>query len=187
MNISPINTTTNINSRNQSFNGFVPKFVSAGYDRFTDGLAKGIGKIIDSNSMQSFAKKFHDTNLATHIFSATGILLSSFFIYSTAKSKKIEEERKKPLMLNTAISCAMATAGGYTLDKTLDKPIQKFINNFKAAHINDPKLHKYMDGIKIAKSAFIFGMLYRFVVPIISMVLAEKVIERPNKKLDKNA
>ena len=182
MNISPINAKSNINANAQNFNGFV----ASGYDRLTDGLAKGFGKIIDTKPVQNFAKNFHDTNIATHIFSATGILLSSFFIVSTAKNKKIEEERKKPLMLNTAISCAIATVGGYTIDKMLDKPIQKFIDKFENIHKNNPKLHKYQEGIKIAKSALIFGMLYRFVVPVISMFLAEKVIEKPDK-LDKKA
>ena len=82
------------------------------------------------------------------------------------------------MILNTAISCAIATTGGYTIDKLLDKPLDKFCKNFKQANISNPKLHKYMDGIKIAKSALIFGMLYRFVVPVISMFLAEKVVEK---------
>lgn len=181
MNISPINTTTNINTSNQSFNGIIPKTISVGYDRFTDSLARGMGKIIDNPQVQNFTEKFHNTNIATHMFAATGVLLSSFFILSTAKSKKIEEERKKPLMMNTAISCAIATVGGYTIDKLLDKPIQKYVDKFKNANINDPKLHKYMSGIKIAKSALIFGMLYRFVIPVVSMFLAEKVVEKPNK------
>lgn len=181
MNISPI---SKVNSTgNQNFNGFVAR----GYDRFTDGLAKGMGKIIDSKPVQEFAKKYHDTNIATHIFSATGILLSSFFIFSTAKNKKIEEERKKPLMINTAISCAIATIGGYTIDKALDKPLQKFTDKFEAVHKNSPKFHKYKDGIKIAKSALIFGMLYKFVVPVISMFLAEKVVEKQNKSINKKA
>lgn len=180
MNISPINTKLNINSRNQNFNGF-----ASGYDRLTEGLAKGFGKIIDTQPVQSFAKKFHNTNIAQHIFAGTGILLSSFFIYSTAKNKKIEEDRKKPLMVNTAISCAIATIGGYTIDKLLDKPINKFVDKFVEANKENPKLHKYKEGLKIAKSALIFGMLYRFVVPVISMFLAEKVVEKPNRKLDK--
>ena len=187
MNVSPISNNTKINTRQQNFNGFVPKFVASGYDRFTDGLAKGMGKIMDTQTIQKFADKFHNTNIATHIFSATGILLSSFFILSTARNKKIEEERKKPLMVNTAISCAIATAGGYTIDKALNEPIKRFIQKFKAINANSPKLHKYETGIRIAKSALIFGMLYRFVVPIISMVLAEKVVEKPNNKLEKKA
>ena len=158
------------------------------YDKFTDKIAKGMGKVIDTKTFQNFADKLkNNDNMPTHIFSATGILLSSFFIFSTAKSKKIEKERKKPLMVNTAISCAIATTGGYTIDKMLKKPIDKFINGFKNANKGNPKLDKYVDGIKIAKSAIIFGMLYRYIVPVISMCIAEKVVEKNNNKLNKQA
>jgi len=173
MKISSINTT----NRNTNFGK--ANFISRGYDRFTDVLAYGMGKIIDTKTVQNFAQKFHNTNIATHIFSATGVLLSGFFILNIAKSKKVEEERKKPLMVNTAISCGIATVGGYTIDKLLDKPLSKFTDGFKKANLKNPNLHKYMEGMKIAKSALIFGMLYRFVVPVISMFLAEKVVEKP--------
>ena len=178
MNITPINTYNNKYTANSNKQSFGRMLGAKTYDRFTDGIAKGIGKIIDTESVQNFSKKFHNTNLATHVFSATGILLSGFFIGSIAKSKKIEEARKKPLMVNTAISCSIATVGGYTIDKLLDKPLNKFTDSFKNANLNNPNLHKYLDGIKIAKSAVIFGMLYRFVVPIISMFLAEKFVEK---------
>ena len=78
MKITAINTNLNIrNNKNTTFEGnFVPKFVSSGYDKLTDKIATGIGKVIDTKAVQNFSKKYHDTNIATHIFSATGILLS---------------------------------------------------------------------------------------------------------------
>ena len=192
MNITAINNNLNTQASTPKYQAnfgrnIVPKIVSTGYDKFTDKIATGMGKIIDTPAVQNFAKKFHNTNLATHMFSATGILLSSFLIYSISKNDKIEKERKKPLMLNTAISCAISTAGGYTIDKLLEKPIAKFSANFAKQNANNPKLHKYLEGIKIAKSALIFGMLYRFVVPVVSMFIAEKFIENKNNKLNKQA
>ncbi len=189
MKVNAINTNYNILSSNQNISfgaSVMPKVLSQGYDKFTDKLAVGFGKIIDTDFVQNMSKKFHETNLATHAFSATGILLSSFLALSIAKNDKIEEERKRPLILNTGISCALSTAGGYTIDKLLDKPIKKFSDNFAKANVNNPKLHKYLEGIKIAKSALIFGMIYRFVVPVVSMFLAEKVVEK-EEKLNKNA
>jgi len=182
------NFNTALNNENLTFRANTNSLLNKTCEGATDVLAKGIGKIIDTNTVQKYANKFKNSeNFATHISSATGILLSAFFILSTAKSKIIEEERKKPLMLNTAISCAIATTGGYTIDKMLKKPLDKFVEGFKAANKDNPKLYKYIDGIKIAKSALIFGMLYRFIVPVISMFLAEKVIENKEKKLNKTA
>ncbi len=190
MKINAMNTNFNIyqNRSNTSFGAsIVPTAISKGYDKLTDKLAVGFGKIIDTKTVQNFSKKFHNTNLATHMFSATGILLSSFLVFSIAKNDKIEKERKKPLMVNTAISCALSTAGGYSIDKLLNKPIEAFSKQFAKANANSPKLHKYLEGIKIAKSALIFGMLYRYVVPVVSMFLAEKVVEKNDGKLNKQA
>jgi len=183
MKVNAINSTYShnkyqMNKQDVAFGNAFTKAASSAYDKLTDKLAIGMGKVIDSKPIQNFTDKFHNTNIATHIFSATGILLSSFFILSTAKSKKIEEERKKPLMVNTAFSCLIATAGGYTIDKLLDKPIQKFTDNFLKVNSKLPDLSRYKDGIRVAKSALIFGTLYKFVIPIISMCLAEKVVEK---------
>jgi len=166
-----------------SFGSVVPKFVSKNYDKFTDKIAHGLGKIIDTKVVQRYAEKFKDKDVAKHVFPATGILLSSFLMLSIAKNDKIEEKRKKPLIVNTGISCALSTIGGYTIDSMLDKPIDAFADKFKAINANDAKLHKYLGGIKIAKSALVFGLLYRFVVPVVSMFLAEKAVEKPENKL----
>jgi len=180
MNISAINNYNNKSTNFTSLN--LSKGLSAGYDKLTDKLATGLGKVIDTPTMQNLADKFYkNDNIATHIFSATGILLTSFFILSTSKNKKIEEERKKPLMINSALSCAFATVGGYTIDKMLNKPLNKFADTFKAQNANNPNLHKYLTGIKIAKSALVFGMLYKFVVPVVSTFLAEKYVEKEKK------
>jgi len=172
---------------NQTFGAKVPNFVSKGYDKFTDKIAQGLGKIMDSKSVQKYADKFKDVNVAKHVFPATGILLSSFLMLSIANNDKIEEKRKKPLIVNTGISCALSTLGGDTIDSMLDKPIDAFKDKFVKLNANDPKLHKYIGGIKIAKSALVFGLLYRFVVPVVSMFLAEKVVEKPENKLNKKA
>lgn len=179
-----INSLNNIATKHSkiSFNGIAPKFVSKSYDQFTDKVAQGLGKILDTKIVHKYAEKFKDIDVAKHVFPATGILLSSFLMLSIAKNKKIEEKRKMPLIVNTGISCALSTIGGYTIDSLLDKPIDAFKDKFVKINANDPKLHKYTEGIKIAKSALVFGLLYRFVVPVVSMFLAEKAVEKPEKK-----
>ena len=157
------------------------------YDKFTDKIALGLGKIMDTKTVHKYAEKFKDVNVAKHVFPATGILLSTFLMLSIANNKKIEEKRKKPLIVNTGISCALSTLGGYTIDSMLDKPIDAFKDKFIKLNANDPKLHKYVGGIKIAKSALVFGLLYRFVVPVVSMFLAEKVVEKPTNKINAKA
>ena len=84
------------------------------------------------------------------------------------KSKKIEEARKKVLEYNAGISTGLSIASGYCIDKLSEKPTEKFIKKFSEINKNDPKLSKYIEGIKIVKPALIFGLVYYAGIPLIS-------------------
>ena len=140
----------------------------------TDKLAKGIGKIIDTQAVIKLTEKFHNTNFEMHIMALTDTLATGSFIAQTAKSKKIDEERKKTLMYNAGISTGLSIAGGYTIDKLTQKHTKRFIEHFKKANKNSPKLEKYIEGIKIVKPALILGSLYYIVIPLVSTFFAER-------------
>lgn len=145
-------------------------------------LSKGIGRIIDMPSVQKMSNKFHNTNFEQHIMSMTDGLITASFIHQTHKSKRIEENRKKPLMYNAAISTGLCIAGGYALNRALKKPFDKFVDKFCEVNKNSPKLEKYVEGLRIAKPALILGGIYYIVIPLISTFLADR-IDRKNTKL----
>ncbi len=153
------------------------------YGSFIDKLAHGFGKIMDNKKVQKFATKYKDSSIENHEMAVAGTIVSSFYVINTLKSKKIEEERKGPLIYNSIISWAIATTGAYSVDKLLNKHLKNFENNYKKANANEANLDKQLRGIKIMKSALIFGMMYRWVTPWISTLLAEKIW---NKKIHKN-
>ena len=70
------------------------------YDVFTEFLAQKAGKILDKKSVQNLAEKYSETNFAQHIMSATDVVSTLTFAHQTAKSKGIEQERKKTLINN---------------------------------------------------------------------------------------
>ena len=142
------------------------------------GLTKNIGKIIDTSFVKKLADKFHDTNFEMHMMALTDTLATAAFINQTAKCKKIEEDRTKALMYNAGISTALSVAGGYVLDRITKKPTEKFINNFKIANKNNPKLDKWVEGIRVAKPALILGGIYYVAIPVISTFLADRFDER---------
>ena len=190
MNISRI-STMECNPIKQYSNKSNPHFGNAKfskvYSAMTDTLALGMGKVLNSDPVIKFAEKFHNTNIADYVFKASGILLSSFVVFKTLKSDKIEENRKKPLALNTAVSCAVATAGGLFVDRIMDKPVNKLINNFKIANPNLKNMEKYVDGIKVMKSALLFGTIYRYIVPVLATVVAEKIVNSKNENSTKKS
>lgn len=147
-------------------------------------LSKGMGKIIDSDFVIKNANKLKDTDFAMHTIALTDAFSTFAFIQQNNKSKKIDDKRKKVLNYNCAISTGLCIAGGYTVDKVLEKPFKNFSDNFANANKNSPKLAKYLEGLKIVKPALIFGGIYYGIIPFISTFLADKF---DDKKAPTNA
>lgn len=147
-------------------------------------LAKGVGKIIDSSFVQKLTDKFHNTNFPMHLMAMTDALATGVFIRQTQKSKGIEEDRKRALIYNSAISTGLCIGGGYALDKVSKKSSEKFIEKFKIANAQSKNLDKYVEGIKIVKPALILGGIYYIIIPFISTFLADRFDDK-NKSVVK--
>lgn len=140
-----------------------------------NGFAALIGKIMDKKSVQEFSKKNADSNFPMHINAIKDALTTAVFIGGVSESKKIKEERKKPLIYNSAIATSLSIASGYLLDYLTQKPAEKFIKNLTEANKNDPNLKKYIDGFKIAKPVLILGIMYYGIIPMISTFFGERI------------
>lgn len=150
----------------------------------TEGLAKGIAKILDNETIQKYLRKHEtkDKDIAKHLSAGTDILLTSSFAWQTNKSDKIKENRKKALIYNNVIATGITLAGGYGVDRLVQKKSTKFIERFKQANKGDPKLAKYIEGINIVRPALIFAAIYYGILPIFSTYMAEKIDKFINKE-----
>ena len=139
--------------------------------------AKSVSAIFNSNTFQNFVQKHssNDANIARNLSIATDVLLAGSFIVRTKKSKKIDENRKNPLIYNKAISTALSILLGYKIDKFIQKNSSDFIEKFKNANINDPKLTKYIQGINVLRPTIIFAILYYAILPVLSVFTADKI------------
>lgn len=142
--------------------------------RLGESLSKGMGKVLDSDFVIKNANKLKDTDFAMHTIALTDTVSTVAFIHENNKNKNIDEKRKKVLNYNCAISTGLCIAGGYTVDKLLEKPFKNFSDNFAKANKNSPKLAKYLEGLKIVKPAIIFGGIYYGIIPFVSTFLADK-------------
>lgn len=160
-------------SKNVSFNGFIG-----------NKLSKGVGKLLDLEVFQRFAKKYanEEQNIAKHMSAATDILLTTSYAYQTAHSKKIKENRKRALIYNNMISTGLTILGGYGIDRALKKNTDTFIKKFTEANKENPKLSKYIEGINIVRPALIFAGIYYCVLPMFSTYMSEKIDKFTNKK-----
>ena len=148
----------------------------------TNGLSKGIAKFFNWGPLQKASNKFKDTNFAQHLFSLNDIYLTALFVKYTSSNKDIKESRKKTLNYNAMLQTGLTIPISYGIVKMLDKPTEKFISNLKKANPTDPKIHKYIEGVKIAKPALIMGVLYYIFAPVISTVLADVVSNKIDGK-----
>lgn len=110
--------------------------------KLTDGLAHGMGYLGSTKPVQKLVDYLKDKNYQQHLAAFVGVVLSSFYMIDTAKSKKIEKDQKMPLIVNQGAVCALSTAGAYTLDNYLDKHLGKFTEKFNIANISDEKTRK---------------------------------------------
>ena len=76
---------------------------------------------------------------------------------------------------NAIISTGLSIAGGYTIDKCLEKPTEKFIKKFVEVNKDSKNLHKYIEGIHIAKAALLLGTIYYIIIPVISTFVSDKI------------
>jgi len=161
-----------VNTMSNSSNKDKDKNIS--FKGITDKTAKIIGNCLNNKGMKEFINKFKDSNFPMHITAITDTIATLTFMHHAKNSKKIEDNRKKTLLYNAGISTGLSIAGGYTLDKLLEKPTEKFIQKYKEINKNDKNLAKQVQGIKIAKPFLILGTIYYLLIPFISTFLAER-------------
>lgn len=138
-------------------------------------LPKTIGKIINKKGLQNFVNNFKDTNYSMHIVAATDALATSAFVAQTAKTKKMDEKEKKPLIFNSIISTVLSIASTYLIDHLTKGSADKFVERLRKANHNDPNLAKYIEGVRIAKPILIAGCVYYIFIPIIATFLADRI------------
>ena len=150
-------------------------------------LPEGISKIINNESVQNFSRKNskNANNIARNFTILSDITLMSMGIFQTKKSKKIKEERKKPLIYNNLFSTLASIFAGFGLDNIVQKTTRNAVENFKTLHKNNPKLDKYIEGINIARPTIIFALIYYGILPVITTYLADKMPNEDAKKISK--
>ena len=135
-----------------------------------------ISSIIESEPAQNFAIKYskNSKNIARNTSVATDILLTAGGVIATSSSKKIEENKKKPLIINKILSTAISILGGCAIDEIVQKLGKNFVENFKNANIDNPKLSKYLEGLNVARPTVIFALIYYGFIPIFTTLVSDK-------------
>lgn len=153
-----------------------------GYDNLINKMAEGFGGILRSNKFKKLMEKAKNKTVQ-NITVLGSFILSGFYVKQTLQNDKLEKQRKITLAINQSAVFVVSTIASYTIDNLLTKPIDKFVNRYIAANVENPKIGKYADGIKCALPLIIFGTMYRFIAPVLITPIANHL---GNKLYSKN-
>ncbi len=97
----------------------------------TEGLAKGISKIVKTkpytNFINWFGKNYAENDaFFPHVIATESLWLSGFYMYNTGKSKKIEKDQKLAMILNQGITAIGCAVGAYKLDGVIKKKLANY-------------------------------------------------------------
>ncbi len=183
---SNINFTGNPKKPNSKIFKSVKKTIEPIRNKIIDGIAWGLSKILQLKFIENFIKKTKQCkNLYPHLSTTTSLVLSSFYIKRTLENDKLESDRKKTLAINQGIVCALSTIMAYTFDKIAGKKVNEFTNKFMTINFNKetPRaLDNYKKGIRAASSMMIFGLMYRYIAPVLVTPIANHIGNKINKK-----
>lgn len=149
---------------------------------FKGKLEKIYSNILESRQAQEFGEKFKNKNFVQHVLSLKDVFASCVFGLCTKANKSIEKKVQNTLITETFISTAATILGGYAVDKITQKPLQNLKEKFIKANADDPKLAKYLDGAKVIKPILILGGLYYVLIPMLSVMWAEKIAGGKHEK-----
>jgi hypothetical protein len=149
-------------------------------------LSKGISKLINNEVLQNFAKNHaaKDTNITKTMSVATDMLLLSASSLYTKKSKKIKEERKKPLIFNNILSTLSGITLGCLFDNAAKNGFKDSMDSFIKANKTNPKLPKYIDGINVLRPTVIFMLVYYGIIPVFTTYFADKINKNPKNSFE---
>lgn|SRR5574344_219585 len=196
-NLSNSNSSQNTNSEMLLKNSYNLSFGDKGGSNFfgplkkladnaTTLIAKGLAPVIDTKPCKwLFDKTKNCQALTSHLSAFTSLVLSGFYIGKTLTNDNLDNKKRRTLAINQGGTCVLSTISAYSLDKVLDRKINIFKNKFKAVNVNKPlpdSLGNYERGIRAAASIMIFGVMYRFVAPVLITPIANAIGNTLNEK-----
>lgn len=168
-----------------SFFSPLTKPFKKGYEWLTDKMALFIGKeILSTDTMAKIIKKTEKSKMVAHISCATSLIISGLYMHQTLKNKKLDNKKKVTLAINQGSVAVLSAFMGYTIDSYINKAIDKYRipEKFIAANASNPKIGKYVDGIRCAIPLIVFGTVYRFLTPVLVTPIANWLGDKVTKK-----
>lgn len=174
--------------------------LTKGYDKLTDLIAHGIGKLLGikcvRDSFEKLGKSEHFKKWGlSHLIVLGSTMLSGFYVKKTLSNDKLDKDKKVTLAINQTATWGISTILAYTLDSKLRNKVNnikdKFFDLNNDVFTKDSNIGKaYSRGFSAARTIIVIGLVYRFIAPVLvtpianaigNHILAKKEAEKTNK------
>lgn len=153
------------------------------YDKFTDQIARGIGKLLSIKGVrEGFEKLGKSEHMRkhglAHLIVLGSTLLSGFYIKKTLDNKKLDKDKKVTLAINQFATWAISATAAYTIDGKLHDAVDKIKEKFMSVNNIDPKsktAKAYGGGFSAARTIIVIGVVYRFIAPVFVTPIANAI------------
>ena len=133
-------------------------------------------KIVNWASKSSEIKSGRNLEiLKKHLPAWAGIWYAGFYVLSILKSKDIPEERKRPLVINSIFTAIAGVLGGYALSGFIERFAGALEKRFEKIIANDSEKILLKKGFKSVVPLFAFSAMFRYICPVISIYVADKI------------
>ena len=130
----------------------------------------------------------HDKFMNTQLPVIESVVISGFYIASTAMQKKIDKDSREALQWQNILSLLFSVGLAVPLNKKVAKFGDKIIKNLKPELMEDG--HKVVDGIRVGLPILNSIVISRFLVAVGLVPLSSKIretIKARHNKLDTTA
>lgn len=165
------------------------------FDRLTTVLACYFARMLENPRIKDLIEKTKtNQNLTRWLSTITSTIISGFYVQQTLTKKDLDEKKRKTLAVNQGLTAIVSNIMAWGLDEKTGKWVDKaFADKYSAVNVNpaiNPDHLKAKDlyhGTHVAKTIIIFGMIHRFVVPVLITPIANHIGNKLNeKKTNKN-
>ena len=114
-------------------------FIGKAKDLYTNALgepiAKLFGRVATTKPAQWIVEKAsHFDKVSPRWSDLASVAITFFYVNNTRKSKKIDEERKLPLMINNVMVTGASSLAAFLIDKYTDKPMEHLLKGYLTKH-----------------------------------------------------
>lgn len=127
------------------------------------------------NLMKDEKPKTNAGRLSAHIGAIYGLWIAGFYILNTNNSKKIPEERKTPMNINTIFTTATGLILAYVLNGAGEKFIRALTPRIDKVLEKNPDKKLIKDGINKLVPLAAFVVSLRFLCPVIATPASELI------------